>query len=149
MVPRVRRRLVDDVGRGAAELHPLPAEADVREARHVVVAAAEVVGEEERQALDAAEAGAADGELLDVRGLRELELLRRLLVLGRREVEVLAVLEDAQRARRAGRLRRAQEDGVELDLPREAARRVGGEGFGLAWVLLWLDSWKTWCDGVV
>lgn len=102
MIAGVRRRLIYDVSRRAAELHPLALEAKVADAGLVLVAIGEVVDEEEGEALDAAEEGALDGDLLDLGGARELELLGGRGVLGGGEVEVVAVDEDLEGARGGG-----------------------------------------------
>lgn len=110
----------EDVGRGPAQLHPLPLEAEVRDPRDVLVAVAKIVREEKGEALDLAKLGPLDGEVLNLGGLRELELLLGGGVLGRLEVDVLPVLEDLERLGRAGRLRGADQDRVQLDLPGKA-----------------------------
>ncbi|ROW17169.1 hypothetical protein VPNG_01105 [Cytospora leucostoma] len=74
----------------------------VSDPRDVLVAAPEVVREEQRQPLHLAEPGALHREVLHLRGLRQLELLLRGEVLGRLEVDVLLVLEDLEGPRRAG-----------------------------------------------
>ncbi|ROW03671.1 hypothetical protein VMCG_05483 [Cytospora schulzeri] len=115
--------LVDDVGRRPAQLHPLAPEAQVADPRDVLVPVPEVVREEEGQPLDLAEPGALHGQVLDLRGLRQLELLVRGEVLGRLEVDVLLVLEDLEGPGRAGGLRGADEDRVQLDLAGEPCHR--------------------------
>lgn len=102
VIPRLRGRLVDDVGRRLAQLGPLALEAHVAHARDVLVAVAKVVDEEEAQPLHLAEEGALDGDLLHGRRLRQLQLLHGLEVLGRREVEVVAVDVQVQRLGRRG-----------------------------------------------
>ena len=104
VVAGLRGRLVEDVGRRAAQLHPLAAEPEVADARDVLVAVAKVVREEEGQAARLAEARALDGYLLHVAGPAEVKSLRRLQVLGGRKVNVVAILKDLERLRRAGRV---------------------------------------------
>lgn len=125
VVPRLGRRLVDDVGGRPAQPRPLAPEADVADARDVLGAVPEVVGQEEAQPLHLAEEGALDGYLLDLGGLGELERLHGLQVLGGGEVEVVAVDEEVAGPRgRVGR-RGPEEDGVQLDLRREPMRYDG------------------------
>lgn len=116
MIARPRGALVDDVGRGPPQGGPLPLEAEIAHPRDVLIAVAKVVREEQRQALDLAEEGALDGDVLDVGGLGELEGLGGLGLLGRGEVEVVAVEEQTEGLGRAGGGRGAQEEGVELYL---------------------------------
>ena len=120
MITRVRRGLVQDVGRGSAQLHPLALEADVRDPGDVLVAVAKVVGEEERQPAHLAEEGALDRQLLDVRGSRQLKGLRGLGFLGGGKVDLFAVDEDFEGFGRGRGVGGAEGDGVELDLAGEA-----------------------------
>lgn len=99
MIPRLRRGLVQDIRGSLAQTRPLALEADVADARDVV--AAKVVDEEEHQPLHLAEQRALDGDLLHVRRLRQLQHLHRLGVLGRREVQVVAVDVEVERLGRA------------------------------------------------
>lgn len=120
VIPRLRRRLVQDVGRRLAQPRPLAAEADVADARDVLVAVAEVVREEEHEAVHLGEERAPDGDLLHVRRLRELERLDGPGVLGGGEVEVVAVDVQVEGSWCRGRGGGAEEDGVEFDLGGEA-----------------------------
>lgn len=119
VIPWIRRRLIDDLLGRPPQRHPLPLEPQVRHPRDVLLAAREVVLEEEGQPLHRAELGALDGELLHLGRLREVKGLRGLGLLGRGEVEV-EVGEDLEGARRAGGGRREERDGVQLYLAREA-----------------------------
>lgn len=59
VIARVGRRLVEDIRRRPAQLHPLALEAHVRDARDVLFAVPEVVREEEGQPADGVEACSA------------------------------------------------------------------------------------------
>lgn len=120
MIPRIRRRLIKYILRRPPQRRPLAAEAEVRDARDVLVAVAKVVGEEERQAAHGVEARAPHGEFLDLRGLAELKGLGRRGVVGRGEVDVVPVEEDVQGLGGRGGGGGAQEDGVEFYLGGEA-----------------------------
>lgn len=149
--PRARRggeSTHKDIGRCSSQLHPFALEAQVRDPRDVLVAVAKVVREEEGEALHLAELGPLHGEVLHLGGLRELELLLGGRVLGRLEVDVLPVLEDLERLGRAGRLRRADEDGVQLDLPGEA-RQYGGVSRPLLAFLSIYSLLSVWLGVVV
>lgn len=69
MIPRLRCRLVDDIRRCLAQSCPLALEANVADARDVLVTVAKVVGEKEAQALDFAKECSLDGNFLNVRCL--------------------------------------------------------------------------------
>lgn len=97
MITRVRRGLIQDVRRGAPELHPLPSKTHVAQPRDVLVAIAKVVREEERQPPYSAELGPLDRELLHLGRARQLEGLRALALLGGAEVDVVAVDDDFER----------------------------------------------------
>lgn len=96
MITGIRRRLVDDIRRRAPQLHPLALEPQVAHARDLLVAIPKVLRHEQRQPLDFPELGAFDGELLHLGGLRQLKHLVANTVLGRAEVDVVAVLEYLQ-----------------------------------------------------
>lgn len=134
MIPRIRRRLIQNILRGPPQRRPLAAEAEVRNPRNVFVTVAKVIGEEEGQAAHGVEARAPHGEFLDLRGLAELKGLGRRGVVGRGEVDVVPVEEDVQRLGGGGGGGGAQEDGVEFYL--------GGEAGG---VLVWCGFWGGRC----
>lgn len=97
VIPRLRSRLIDDVRRRLAQSRPLALEAQVTDPRHVLVAVAKVVHEEQHQPLDAAKRRALDGDLLDFRRLRELQDLHRRGIVGGGKVDVVAVDVEVQR----------------------------------------------------
>lgn len=75
MIPRISSSLVDDIGGGSSKLRPLALEAKVRDASHVLVAIAKVVGEEKHQLLYFAKQRALHGDFLKITRLRQFERL--------------------------------------------------------------------------
>lgn len=119
MISRIRRRLIDNLLGRPPKRHPLPLEPQVRHPRDVLLAAREIVLEEEGQPLHGAELGPLDGELLHLGGLREVKGLCGLGLFRRGEVEV-EVGEDLEGAGRGGGGRGKEGDGVQLYLAGEA-----------------------------
>jgi hypothetical protein len=94
MIARISSSLVDDIGGSSSKLRPLALEAKVRDASHVFVAVAKVVGEEEHQLLHFAKQRALHGNLLEITCLRELECLDGVRLFSGCKVEVVAVDEE-------------------------------------------------------
>jgi hypothetical protein len=94
MIPRISSSLVDDIGGSSSKLRPLALEAKVRNASHVLVTIAKVVGEEKHQLLYFAKQRALYGNLLKITCLRELECLDGVRLLSGCKVEVVAVDEE-------------------------------------------------------
>lgn len=125
MIGRVGGGLVEERDGFAAEGHPVAGEAEEGDAGGgevavVVRGQAVVVLDEEGDGPSRVPAGAFERDVLQLRRLREGERLRGREVRRRGEVEVVAVEEELERRGRRRRGGRAEQDRVQLDLPREA-----------------------------
>ena len=110
MIAGVRSRLVEDIRRCSAELHPLSLEAQISDPGDVFLPVTKIVRKEESQPLYFAEARSFDGQLLDVRRLRQLKLLGALLLFGGPEVDIIPVDEHLEGLGCAGRVGCPQQD---------------------------------------
>lgn len=116
MIPRLRRRLIQNIRRRPAQLRPLTLKPQIANPRDILLAVAEIVHEEQRQRVHAVEERAPHGDLLQVGRLREFQLLYGLELFGGGEVQGVPVGEEAEGFGGAGGGGGAEEDGVEFDL---------------------------------
>ena len=120
MITGVSSGLVQKADGLLVQRHEVALEGNVAYPRHIFLARAPVVLEEERERARRAELGALHGERLHLVGLRERECLRGSELRGGAEVEVVAVDKHLERRGRRGRGRCADEDLVEAHLASEA-----------------------------
>ncbi len=117
MIPRIRRRLVEDIDRFSIERQPLALEAQKRKPRRLLVAVvAVVVDEEQGDAARRVPERALEWDVLQLGRLGEMDRLSWCGFERRVEVEVVVVQEQTHGLGSACRGRRTQEKGVELDL---------------------------------
>lgn len=117
MIPRIRRRLIENITRRPSQLHPqLPLKPNITESSNIILPIREVIDKKQRHPSNRAKPRPLDGNLLDLGCLRQLKGLRGFHLLGDGEVDVVAVDDDLEGARGGGGGGCPEEEGVEFYL---------------------------------
>jgi len=91
MIRRICCSLVQNVGRRLAQLHPISLEPQITDPRNIISV---IILHKQRQALHLAKERSFDRNILDLRGLRKAKFLSGSKIIGRGEINIVAVYED-------------------------------------------------------
>jgi len=91
MIRRVCSSLIENIGRGQSQLHPVSLEPQITDPRYIISV---IILHKQRQALHLAKESSLDRDILDFRGLGKAKFLSGSEIVGSGEINIVAIYKD-------------------------------------------------------